>query len=309
VLLGSPFSAAENALIPSILEGELYPVGTGLRTITGQMAQLIGFAAGGLVTAAISPRGGLAVDAASFAASALLLGCGLQRRPAPGAAAGELSRPRRYLASIGAGARLVASDRRLRILLGLGWLAAFFVVPEGVAVPYAAELGGGATASGLLMASMPAGTALGTFAYIRFVSPEARLRWMGPLAFGTSVPLVLCVFHPGLVGSLVLWTLSGAFGAYQAQVYAEYARSIPDARRGQAVGIASSGLLAVQGVGILLGGVVAGGSSPSLAVGLAGSVEAVLAAVLATGWWRLRSRPGGGRGVEDLVISTRGESD
>jgi MFS family permease len=305
VLLGSPFSAAENALVPGILEGERYVVATGLRTITGQLAQLAGFAGGGLVIAVISERGALAVDAGTFALSAALLAKGLKRRPA--ARSGDPAGPAAYFATILAGAKLVASDRRLRILLGLGWLAGLFVVPEGVAAPYAEALGGGARATGLLMASMPAGTAVGTYIFMRFVPNEVRRRCIGALAVGTAIPLALCVVRPGVPGSLILWCLSGLFGAYLAQVFAEYARAVPDGQRGQAIGIASSGSLAVQGIGVLLGGVVAWMWSSVTAVWVAGTVEAVCAVVLALGWSRVLARER--QEIQEEMSLTRGEAE
>src|ERR1700710_2266972 len=67
VLVDAPFAAADSALVPDILEGERYVVATGLRTITNQLAQLGGFAGGGIVIAAIGARAGLALDAATFA--------------------------------------------------------------------------------------------------------------------------------------------------------------------------------------------------------------------------------------------------
>ncbi|MDQ1741679.1 MAG: hypothetical protein QOE23_18, partial [Pseudonocardiales bacterium] len=101
VLAGSPFSAAESALLPEILSGETFVVGTGLRTITNQLAQLAGFAFGGMAVASIGARAGLAVDAVTFVLSAALVTVGVRRRPAPaGSAAAESS----YLASITAGA-------------------------------------------------------------------------------------------------------------------------------------------------------------------------------------------------------------
>ncbi len=36
-------------------------------------------------------------------------------------------------------------NRALRTLLLFGWLVAFYTVPEGVAVPYTAKLGGGSS--------------------------------------------------------------------------------------------------------------------------------------------------------------------
>lgn len=291
VLAGSPFSAAENALVSTILDGERYAIATGLRTITGQVAQLLGFALGGVIIAAITPRGGLVIDSLSFAVSAALLAAGVRRRPAADSGAG--TGPRAYLRNIVDGARLVARDHRLRTLLGLGWLGAVMVVAEGVAAPYAAQLGGGARATGLLMAAMPAGTALGTYLYMRCLPGELRRKLLGPLAIATPLPMIGCASHPSIGVSIGLWFLSGGLVGYTAQVFAEYARAVPDARRGQAIGIAASGSLAVQGVCVLVGGVVAGMFSPATAVWTAGVFELVLAALLALSWSRVMSRERG----------------
>jgi MFS family permease len=285
-LAGSPFTAAENALVPSILTDEQYVVGMGLRSLTTQLAQLAGFAGGGLAIAYVSPRGGLAIDAGTFALSAVLLILGLSARP-PASAGADTSTVSGYLNAVVSGARFIFADIKLRTLLGLGWLTAFYVVPEGVAAPYAAELGGGARATGLLMASLPAGTALGTLCYVKLVPPDVRARSIGLLAVLSSVPLALCPAVHSLAPSLALWFVSGFFGAYLVQVYAEYGRSVPDERRGQAIGLASSGSLAAQGVGVLFGGIVAAAARPSIAVGVAGVLGALLAVGLAVAWSRV----------------------
>lgn len=183
-----------------------------------------------------------------------------------------------------AGLRLIFGDPRLRTLLGLAWLAGLYVVPEGVAAPYAHEVQHGATAVGLLMAAMPAGTALGTYLFVRLVPASSRSRWMGPLGAAAGVPLIACWMLPNLPISLVLWAASGLFFSYQVQVVTEYVRAVPDGQRGQAIGIASSGLLAVQGIGVLLGGVVAGTCGVGWAVGGAGLVGMVLALALTWLW-------------------------
>jgi predicted MFS family arabinose efflux permease len=284
VLVGSPFSAAESALIPQILTGEVFVVGTGLRTITNQLAQLAGFAFGGLAVAAIGARAGLAVDAVTFGLSALLISIGVQRRPAPtNTADSEFS----YLASITAGAKLVAKDRKLRTLLGFAWLLGLYVVPEGVALPYAHSLGVGAAGVGLLMAAGPAGTALGTYLFLRLIPTPARPVWMPALAVVCGLPLLACLLHPGYTVSIVLWGISGAATSYQIQVVTEYVRAVPDNRRAQAVGVAASGLLAVQGIGILLGGLVASWYGAATAVGLAGAVGAAIAVWFTVLWTRV----------------------
>lgn len=300
VLVDAPFGAADSALVPDILEGERYVVATGLRTITNQLAQLGGFAGGGIVIAAIGARAGLALDAATFALSAALLLIGVQARPAPSSAGESETHPAAagMMASFTGGVRLLWNNRKLRTLLAMAWLAGLYVVPEGVAAPYAAVLGTGPTAVGLLMAAMPAGTALGTYLFLRCVPAQERARWMGPLAAVAGVPLVMCAATPGILASLVLWALSGFCFAYQVQVIAEFMRTVPDSQRGQAVGIASSGLLAVQGVGVLLGGFVAGVWGTEWAVAGAGALGTVFALGLTASWARV-SR--GSSGLVDPV--------
>ena len=49
--------------------------------------------------------------------------------------------------------RLVFSDPVLRTVMGLGWLAILYEVPEGIAAPYATAAGGCPAAAGLLIAA------------------------------------------------------------------------------------------------------------------------------------------------------------
>ncbi len=289
VLTESPFMAAESSLMPIILEGEYYIVGTGLRTITNQVAQLAGFAGGGLVIALVGARAGLALDAITFALSAVLIMVAIKPRPAAASPATEDSIGPTMLSGVSSGLRLIFHDPRLRTLVGLAWLAGLYVVPEGVAAPYAHNLGHGAEATGLLMAAMPAGTALGTYLWVRFVPSGIRSTWMGPMAAAVGVPLGLCALHPNLIFSLMLWTAAGLFFGYQVQVITEFVRTVPDEQRGQAIGIASSGLLAVQGFGILLGGIVAGVWGVNGAVASAGLLGTALAVPLTWKWHRANS--------------------
>jgi len=286
VLTGSPFTAAENALIPDIVEGDRFVVSSGLRTITNQIAQLAGFAFGGITVAAIGSRPALALDAATFAISAVLIRFGVHRRPRP--VEGEHEG---YLATITAGWRVVAADPVLRNLLGLCWLAGIYIVPEALAAPYAALIHGGPVAVGLLMAAAPAGSAVGTYLFVRFVSANTRPRWIGPLAVLTGIPFVLCAARPSLTISLALWAIAGMAMAYQVQVMSSFVRAVPAERRGQAIGIGASGLLAVQGVGSLLGGVVANSWSASGAISLAGGFEVCAAILLMTIRLRLGAQP------------------
>jgi predicted MFS family arabinose efflux permease len=308
VLTEAPFMAAESSLIPIILEGESYVVGTALRTITNQLAQLAGFAGGGLVIALIGARSGLAVDAGTFAVSAVLIRLAVKARPAAvGESAAHHSAGPGMLSGLFSGMRLIFSDPRLRTLLGLAWLAGLYVVPEGVAAPYAGDLDYGPVAVGLLLAATPAGTAVGTYLWVRFMPNGRRSVWMGPTAALVGLPLALCVLHPNLVLSLVLWTVAGMFFGYQVEVFTEFVRLVPDQQRGQAIGIAASGLLAVQGFGILLAGVVASFWNVNVAVASAGLLGTALAVGLSWSWHRASSARLHPELAEPIVLATSPE--
>ncbi len=254
-VVGAPFKAAEPALLADIFPDDRYVTALGLRTATYQASQLVGFAVGGVAVAAIGPRAALALDAASFAVSAAVLRYGLTHRPA--ASTHHQAPGQRTLPGLLGGIRLVAGNRHLRLLLGLSWLAGLWVIPEGLAVPYASAIGAGSTGVGWLLAANPAGNVIGAILISRWIRPQTRATLLGPLAMAAGVPLMLCAFHPGLLPTLGLWALAGLCSAYQVQLIAEYITAVPDHGRGQAMGLASAGLLAVQGIGLLAGGALA----------------------------------------------------
>ncbi|WP_214103517.1 MFS transporter [Acrocarpospora catenulata] len=290
VLLSAPFSAARAALLPEILEGDRYVVGSAIQNMTNQAVQMLGFAAGGAVIAGLGPYRALALDCATFLASGLILLAGVRRRPAPTRSEGNL--PSMWTMTR-AGARLVFGDRRLRTLVLFAWLCGFYVLPEGLAVPYAVELKDARipvpVISGLLMAAMPTGTVLGAFLFSRFVTPSGRLRAMGWMSMLTCAPLILCAMRPPLEVVLILWVLSGVGGAYQLAANAAFVQCVPSTQRGQAFGLVQSGLLAAQGVGILIGGALAQELGPEPVVALAGGAGLTVAAVLAMAWTESRS--------------------
>jgi len=299
VFCEAPFTAAESAMMPSILDGDLFVVGTGLRTITYQIAQLAGFAGGGVAIALIGARQGLLFDAATFVLSVLLIQFGLDHRPsarasAAGEAGEDVEQPAEGfgLATVLGGFRTIFTSGKLTTLVGLAWLCGIYIVPEGVAAPYALKISSGATAVGLLMAAMPAGTAVGTYLFVRWVPAAKRSYWMGPLGMASGVPLIFCAALPNLAVSLLLWAAAGLFFSYQVQVVTEFVREVPDTQRGQAVGIASSGMLAVQGLGVLAGGWIASSLGVGWAVSLSGLAGAAIAGVLTVGWLRATRKPG-----------------
>jgi len=286
VLLGAPFSAARSALLPDVLPGDKYALGMAIGNITYQTSQILGFVAGAAVVAVLNPSRTLALDALSFVLSALIVTAWVQRRAAP---AGERGDRLSLWAITRDGAIVVFRNPLLRSLIGFGWLAGFYIVPEGLAAPYVHALHGHTLDVGLLMAAMPVGTVIGAVTFGRLVSPSTRLRLMGWMAMLSCGPLIASAADPPLWLVLALWTVSGVGGAYQLAAAVAFVQSVPDSGRARAFGLAQSGLLAAQGLGILAGGAAAQAIGPQLVVGLAGLIGLTSATLLAMGWTHRRA--------------------
>lgn len=278
VLAGSPHSAAQGALLPEILRGDLLERGYAVRQVTGQLAQVAGFATGGALLALLSPHAALVMNSVTFVLSAAVLACGVAPRPAPAPAAGAV---RSWSGDIAAGARTVFADPSRRTLAVVVWLAGTYIAPEGVAAPYAAQLGAGPVAVGLLLAAIPAGSVVGAIVFTRWVPQRTRERWMLPLAVAAGVPLMVSALAPSVAAITVLWALSGAaVAAALIQAQAGFVRRTPAEARGRATGLAAAGLIGAQGLGLLTAGLLAEWSSPGVAVAVTAAVAAVgLAAV------------------------------
>ena len=310
VLFGAPFFSARAALLPDILPPRQLGLGSAISNLVHQSTQILGFVAGAAVVAALGPYRTLQVDALTFGISALVAVVAVRPRPAPVRRAarsrGQHRTARRRSARHSmttvqgrpapdgvSGMRIVFGNRTLRTLVFFGWLAGFYVIPEGLAAPYAhalggSALGGHAITAGLLMASVPAGTALGALAIGRLARPSTQLWAMGWLAVMSCAPLIVSMWDPPLWAILPLWVLAGVGGSFQVIAIPAFARALSPETRGRAFGVAQSGLYAVQGLGILAGGALADILGAPAAVGLSGVAGVAAAAVLATAWTRLR---------------------
>jgi MFS family permease len=283
------FDSAKAAVTADILHGERYVLGNGVLHTTFFAGEVLGAAGGGVAVALIGVRPSLAIDAVTFVLSGLLIGLGIRIRSA--AAAPESVRPSR-LARVRDGFRLVFGDQALRTLVLFAWLVVFYTIPAGIAAPYAKGLGGGPIATGLVIASTALGTMIATPLFARFVRPRQRNSLMGPLATLTCGVLVLIVLRPGLAVSLVIFSLSAAFGVYQITANTAFVVRVPNERRAQAFGIANMGVIVGQGAAFIAAGAAAEVVSPAAVIAIGGGIGAIAAWVL-TLRWRHVSPPGG----------------
>lgn len=287
VFIGPAFSAAEVSYLAGALTTEYFRAGTGLRMIMNQAAQVVGFALGGVLTALLAPRGALLLNAATFLLSAVVVLGALRGSEPPypkESPESPESRPERAVVRLW-------RDRRLRVLLGLSSLAGLFVVPEGLAAPFASHTGASTTELGFLLASIPLGSAIGVVVLVRWVPKRRRAAAAGWMAVGCGLPLVV----PAIVASwplaLVCWLASGVLAAYQVELMTSIVQLIPPGLRSRGVGFASSILLGAQGVGLIVFGEVAHLTTSAHAIGIAGISGSALALLLVMGSRRVRPRP------------------
>ncbi|MFF2726867.1 MFS transporter [Streptomyces sp. NPDC058008] len=291
-LAEAPFGASQGALMPAVLGERLYEQGQRVMMITHQAGLLIGFAGGGVLVVWLGSHLSLGLNALTFLVSAVLIRLGVKARPVDRDAGAA---PKRMHTQVGKAAALIWSDPRLRSLVALGWLAGFIVLPEGLAAPFAEEAGGGAAAVGLLLAAHPAGMVVGAALLGRTgFDVERRRRLLGPLAVGANLPLVVYLAGPGVGLALLVLLVSGVCSAYQITAGATFVLLTPAGQRGQALGLARSGLTAMQGIGVAAGGLAAEltGSS-SRTIGGAGLLGTLCAVLVAVSWARARGTSAG----------------
>jgi predicted MFS family arabinose efflux permease len=239
-----------------------------------QTATVVGFAAGGALLVLASPRELLALDATTFALSAVLVRC------VPFGVTGVEVEGARNLApraDLKLAARIVFLSPQLRPLVLLAWfMSAAAIAPEALAAPYADAVGASSSAVGVLLAAGPVGNVAAALAIARI--PEARrLPLMWPLATLAAAPLVVCLVHPPFALVVALFALSGCGTAYHVVAMVRFVRLVEPEKRGRAIGLAASGLAVIQGVAVAVAGVVGDVLDPASAVGIAG-VGGLLAA-------------------------------
>ncbi|MFL6144768.1 MAG: MFS transporter [Labedaea sp.] len=298
-LAAGPFKAAQQALLPTVLPGDRYVTGLALRQMTNQAAQLAGFAGGGLLLTVLGPYLALGLNAGTFAIGAFAVALGVRRRPAARVASADGE------SGLGGTVRFLWRDQTLRGLVAMSWLVGLFVVPEGLAAPYAAGLGASAAAIGVLMAADPAGSVIGAWLLGR-IPERSRSALLTPLAVAAGLPLVVCVVQPGLFASVGLWAVSGACSTiYLILAQAAFTRRVPDQRRAAASGLVGTGVLSSQGIAIVGAGLVADATAPALTIASAGAAGALLAGLIGATWLRtVRSL-----GSHSSTLPSRGRAD
>jgi MFS family permease len=280
-LFDPPFTSTRSALLPDVLPGDRYVTGITVVGVTTQILQLVGFAAGGVVVAVLSPRAALLADAATFVVSALIIRFGTRERPGTALPSVHAS----VVADTLDGLRYVLSRPLLRAYLLAVWVSAAFVfVPEGLAAAYAAELGRDAVTVGLILAANPVGMILGGIVLGRLLPPRVRITAFRPLALLSTVALIPVAMAPPLPAALGLLLVSGLGISFNLPLNGLFIRALPERYRSRGYAVASGGLLMAQGLGIVVAGAVAEAVTVPLVIGLAGTIGTIAVLLTVLRW-------------------------
>jgi MFS family permease len=277
----APFEAAHRAVVPDVLpDPRECLTGTGLMRILYQVDQVLGIVAAGVVIVLVGERAGLLLDVATFLVSATVLALTLRWRPA----SRDRSARTTLVGEFRAGWRLVFDNPSLRALVLLAWSAAVFLVaPEAVALAYARDDGAGPAVGAALMATLPAGAALGAWLVGR-MDPLRQVRSIIALAVAACLPLLATSLAPPWQVVMPLWFLSGAAQGFMVPLMTTVNLVTPPAMRGRVNGLAGAGFSTVTAATFLLSGAMADLATPAVAVTVAAVLALALVGVAHRGW-------------------------
>ncbi|WNF29389.1 MFS transporter [Streptomyces sp. C11-1] len=278
----SPGGGVRHGLLNEIVPREGFLLGRSVLNMTGGAMQICGFAVGGMLVAVFSARGTLLVGAALYVVAAAVARFGLTARTPRSTGRASVGETRRT------NARLWSSVPRRHVFLAL-W------VPNGLVVGceslYVAYAPGHA---GLLFAGGALGMLAGDALVGRFVTVRWRARLGSPLRLLLAAPHLLFVLRPGLPIALAAVVLASVGFAASLLLQERLVALTPPELSGQALGLASSGMLAMQGVGAAVAGAIAQLTSPATGMAAAAALSVAVTLALAPGLRTAAGEDGGG---------------
>ncbi|HEY3682810.1 MAG TPA: MFS transporter [Streptosporangiaceae bacterium] len=258
-------------LLNEVLTRDGYLLGRSVLNMAVGTTQICGYAVGGVLVATLSPRGTLLAAAALYAAASAAAGFGLSRRPP------RVSGRPSIAATWRTNARLWSSVPRRYVYLALWVPNGLIVGCESLFVPYAPGHAGAlfaAAAAGMLTGDILAGRLIPA-SWRRRLGAPLRLLLAAPyLAFATSPPFPLAIAAVALA----------SIGYAASLLLQERLMALtPDPLSGHALGLHSSGMLTMQGLGAAAAGAIADHTSPSTAMTVMAAISVAATLALAPG--------------------------
>ncbi|MGW4178642.1 MFS transporter [Streptomyces rubiginosohelvolus] len=267
------------ALVPEVLGPGRFVLGQSLMNAAIGATQIAGFAVGGGLLALLGPSGVLWAVCGSALLSAATLRLGLGVLPARRTDSASAS-PSAGLAVTWAVNRALLGDPQVRrLLLALCLPASWIVGAEALMISYVDEIGS-PRGVGALLTAAAVGMLVGDVIIGRFTTQHRRDRWALWLAVMLGAPYLLFLMQPGIAVASVLAALASIGFGYSLCLQAPFVNAVPAESRGQAFGLAASGLMSCQGVAAGLTGLVAQMLRPSVGIAVAAAASLVCTVLL-----------------------------
>jgi MFS family permease len=279
-LLDAPFLSAYHSSMAVVLPGKQQLVkGTAVSQLVNHVAYTVGYGLGGLIVGLTGLSVVLVLNAGTFVVSGVVIMLGLLSRPATA----NPDAPPTLLGAARAATRYIAGHPRLRVIMLFPFPIAISLVCETLAAPYAAQIGHGSAVAGLLMGAAPAGIVIGLW-LLPMIIPDQRSGHVMVLSILSCVPLVLFVGAPGPVVAAILVVASGLPLYFWIPLSAEFAQTVPDEMRGQAMGLMTTTMKVTQGVAILSFGLIAQTAMSSTVIAVSGAIGTAMMIGLSIAW-------------------------
>ncbi len=258
-------------LLNEILPREGYLLGRSVLNMSVGTMQIGGFAVGGVLVATLSSRGALLAGAALYLVAAAIAQFGLGYRPPRTAGRPSITQTWRN------NAQLWSYPPRRYVYLALWVPNGLIVGCESLFVPYAPRH------AGLLFAFAALGMLAGDTLTGRFVPPRWQGRLGGPLRLLLAAPYLVFAFHPALPVAVAAVVLASVGYSASLLLQQRLMALTPDELSGHALGLHSSGMLTMQGVGAAIAGAVAQQTSPGAAMAVMAAASVAVTLALAPG--------------------------
>ena len=270
-VIGSVSGGVLYGLLNEILPRGGYLLGRSVFNMAVGVMQICGYAAGGLLLAVLSARGTMLAGAGLSLAAAVLARCGLSAR-AP-RAAGRPSVRQTWRNN----RRLWSSPARRYVYLALWVPNGLIVGCESLFIPYSPRH------AGLLFSSAAAGMLAGDTLAGR-VWPERWRTWLGaPLRLLLAGPYLVFALDPGLPVAVAAIVLASVGYSATLMLQQRLMALTPDDLSGHALGLHSSGMLTLQGLGAALAGTIASHLSPATTMAILAAASVTVTLTLAPG--------------------------
>lgn len=264
-------SAVRWGLITELLPEDGYVLGRSALNMAVGAMQITGYAAGALLLRTLPVPDLLVLGAVLYTVAGLAIGRGIATRPAR-------STGRPSLRQTWKGNRALLCHRQVRTLLIASWVPNGLVVgAESLYIPYAGR------AAGVLFVSAALGMLVGDVLVGRVLTPAQRQHLATPMRLLLATPYLAFALHPSIpVAALLVGLASVGFCATVMQQERMVAATAVE-RRGQLLGLQSSGMLTLQEVGASTAGAIAEGIPIGGAMAVMAAASLLVSACLSPG--------------------------